>query len=110
MLFLNPLEISFRTYARYNRGEYWNFHMRRIYDQNKKWVDSTGDVQRVWEADFLVIDPGQWVFIVALFGLEFGLNVSYRDINGYLEWLRSHNNVSPLYVDEKERIKGLTGT
>lgn len=98
-----------RNYGRYNKGELWPYSIRRIYDQNKKWNTLTGDVQRVWEADFLVIDPGQWYFIVAIFGLEFAINISYRAFEGYMTWLQAHNQISPLYVSRKELAKGLTG-
>jgi HNH endonuclease len=96
-----------RVYARYNKGGYWPYSIRRIYDQDRKWTTLTGDVQRVWEADFLVIDPGQWYFIVAIFGLELGINTSYRAIEGYTAWLRTHNHASPLYVNAEELTKGL---
>lgn len=95
-----------RDYARYNEGRSWPYTTRRIYSQDKQW---TGDIQRVWESDFLVIDPSQWYFIVAIFGLEFGINISYRGTDGYRAWLTAHDEISPLYVSPKERTRGLRG-
>jgi hypothetical protein len=90
-----------RNYARYGKGETWPYSIRRIYDQDKKWETSEGPVQRVWESDFLVVDPGQWYFVIAIFGLELTTNISFPALNGYRAWLKKNRGISPLYVGEK---------
>ena len=54
-------------------------------------------VQRVWGFEILHTEVGECYFVLALFGLELTINYGGPDIRGYLEWLSSHKNVSPLY-------------
>ncbi|SDM23509.1 HNH endonuclease [Nonomuraea maritima] len=87
-----------RSYARYGTGRGWPYHCRRIYDANKKWIEANGDeVQRIWEWDILVTEFGEWYSVLALFGLELTINMGERSIEGYLDWLHRHQNMSPLY-------------
>ncbi|MFZ2148155.1 MAG: HNH endonuclease [Sedimentisphaerales bacterium] len=87
-----------RNYARSGRIQNWPVHIRRIYEEDKKWLDESGKaVQVVHEYDILKTDSDEWYLILALFGTEFALNIGGPEIEGYLAWLTEHDNVSPLY-------------
>lgn len=36
-------------------------------------------------------------FVVALWGIEFAINMAGPEISGYEDWLKTHNGESPLY-------------
>lgn len=87
-----------RRYAREGVPKTWMHHVRRIYDENRPFVDERGqEVQTVHEFDILVADSGEWFFVLALFGLELTINVGGPDISGYLAWLDANSGASPLY-------------
>jgi hypothetical protein len=92
---LDPL----RHHARRGDTREWSYHSRRIYDMNKRWSDETeADFQVVHEYDFLHTDVGEMYFVLALFGLELTINLGGPHIDGYLAWLKQHDNASPLYM------------
>jgi|HubBroStandDraft_5_1064220.scaffolds.fasta_scaffold89171_2 hypothetical protein len=39
----------------------------------------------------------EYYFILAIFGLEFALNLGGPEVDGYLAWLNCHEGASPLY-------------
>lgn len=77
----------------------WPCNVRRIYDVDKRWVDAiTGESYQVMnEFDFLITDKSECYFILALFGMEYTINIGGPFIEGYLEWIKEHNQESPLY-------------
>jgi HNH endonuclease len=91
-----------RDHARYGRISQWPVHTRRIYAANAK-VSLPGRLpeQVIHESDFLATSWGEWFFVLAIFGLEFAINLGGPDIEGYERWLRENNEVSPLYRTEK---------
>jgi hypothetical protein len=92
-----------RDFARRGRPASWPYHSRRIYDgnQNRAMPDGTTG-QVVWESDLLQTPFGEWYFILAIFGLELSINLGGPEIDGYLQWLQEHHNVSPLYYGKNE--------
>lgn len=94
-----------RFHARQGKVEDWPYLVRRIYDIEKQWIDSYGNKgQAVHESDILVTDRGEWYFVVALFGLEFSINIGGPDMSGYFEWLKEHNDDSPLHVGKNRGV------
>ncbi|GAA2583082.1 HNH endonuclease [Streptomyces tubercidicus] len=89
-----------REYARYGIGKLWPVSMRRIYEADKAWGASAGEVvQRVWEWGFLHTNRGEVYFVLALFGLEFSINLGGPVVEGYRMWLEENSGRSPLYPD-----------
>src|SRR5262249_2379214 len=87
-----------RDYARKgNPRTSWAYSVRRIYDPDKAWTDPDGIHQRIHEHDFLVTEGNEWFFVLAIFGLEFAINLGGPEIDGYHDWLTKHDHVSPLY-------------
>jgi hypothetical protein len=89
---------SIRRHAREGQPKEWPHHARRIYDVERVLVDDSGEtVQTVYEYDFLYTPKNELYFVLALFGLELTINVGGPYIEGYLQWLRDNDDVSPLY-------------
>jgi hypothetical protein len=87
-----------RDHARRGRIPDWPFSVRRIYDADQPWFEEYGlVVQTVHEYDILQTNACEYYFVLAIFGLEFALNMGGPEIDGYLEWLDRNNGLSPLY-------------
>ncbi len=91
---LDPL----REHARRGRITQWPVYARRIYDPNGTVVQPDGTLQQVvHESDFLVTPLGEWYFVLALFGLEFAINIGGPEVAGYEKWISENNHASILY-------------
>ncbi len=87
-----------RDHARRGTQREWAFHVRRIYDESRKWRDSKDNaLQVVHESDVLNISTNEWYYVLALFGLEFAINYGGPFVEGYVIWLSQHHGISPLY-------------
>ena len=99
-----------RNHARLGTIKYWPCSIRRIYSYDKIWEYQDGlHGQMVHESDFLLIPieenhelneeyiMAEIYFIVALWGIEFAINMAGPEIIGYEHWLKKHNDESPLY-------------
>ena len=99
-----------RNHARYGRPKEWPFTMRRIYDDNFKHFDASGEaVQTLFEYDFHLIKTrdipdgfcGEVYFVLAIFGVEFAINLGGTCVDGYQNWLSQNGGLSPLYTSKK---------
>jgi HNH endonuclease len=91
-----------RDHARRGKIIDWPVHVRRIYSANAKTFGEDGKPEQViHESDFLVTSRSEWYFALALFGLEFAINLGGPEIDGYRQWLKENNNASPLYLATK---------
>ena len=96
-----------RRHARYGQPAHWPFHERVLYDQNRPILENGEVVQTVFEYDIFATTPertdaegnmvSEFYFVIAIFGVEFAINIAGPEIEGYEIWLREHSNVSPLY-------------
>lgn len=99
-----------RNHARLGTIKNWPCSIRRIYSYKKIWEYSDGlHGQMVHESDFLFIPVeennksnteyimAEIYFVVALWGIEFAINMAGPEISGYENWLKTHNGESPLY-------------
>lgn len=95
-----------RNYARSaKKGEFWPYSKRRLYDANELKIIKNDECQIIYEWDILVIgspEQGEYYFILCVFGMEYAINISGPSMDGYYQWLKSHNNQSPLYVDKSD--------
>jgi hypothetical protein len=91
---LDPL----REHARRGRITQWPIHTRHIYGPDAMVRGPDGTFQQViHESDFLVTPLGEWYFVLALFGLEFAINLGGPEVAGYEKWLSENNHASILY-------------
>lgn len=111
---------AIRNYARLGNLKEWPCNIRRIYEYDKSWIDKDNTLwQKIHESDFLIIKddssmseqqnlvPIALYFVVALYGIEFAINMAGPEIDGYKKWLIAHNNVSPLYYGKNENSDDL---
>jgi len=102
-LFINDSQYDFlRNHVRRGIPKNWQCAVRRIYDTNKLWVEvkTNENYQILNEYDFLITEESELYFILALFGMEYVINMGEPYIDGYKQWLRNNNGRSYLY-DEK---------
>ena len=89
---------TLRNHARLGHIESWPVNVRSIYGPDSKVTSHEGNPEQVMhEHDFLVTDQQEWYFVIAIFGVEFVINLAGPYIDGYLQWLEQNGGVSPLY-------------
>jgi hypothetical protein len=87
-----------RRYARVGSPSVWPVHERIIYGADDYSLDENGRrIQIVHESDFLVTSMGEWYFVLAIFGVEFAINIGDPSTEGYVQWLEANQGLSPLY-------------
>jgi hypothetical protein len=78
-------------------GKVWPYSCRSIYPPNFLFAEGAEMFEILHEYDILVTDSSEFYIAVALFGVEYALNLGGREIDGYYEWLKHNDNRSPLY-------------
>ena len=104
-----------RNHARLGTIKNWPCSIRRIYNYDKIWEYSDGlHGQMVHESDFLLIPVeennksnteyimAEIYFVIALWGIEFAINMAGPEISGYENWLKTHNGESPLHYGKNK--------
>jgi len=95
-----------RTYVRRGRpGFVWPVHIRRIYPAANEFSDSvTPIIQVLHEFDLLCFqfkDSSEQITeifaVIAIFGIEYTINLGAPDLDSYLAWLDANNHASYLY-------------
>lgn len=99
---LDPL----RNHVRLGKEKTWDCNVRRIYKSTNNWRDgSTTEIYQITnEYDFLATEENEWYFVIALFGIEFAINIGGISIDGYKKWLMEHDNASPLHFGKNEKL------
>ena len=94
---------AIRNYVRYGQGKYWEYHCRLLYPEGKLFVDDEMEetYEILHEYDLLYTDNFQLLIVVAIFGIEYCLDLGQPTIETYLNWLTENNHVSPLYLNKK---------
>jgi hypothetical protein len=88
-----------RNYARYGKGEeYWDYNVRKIYEEDEKFYSKNEVFDMIYECDFLVTNRSEYYFCLCLKGIEFVINIGGPCLEGYHEWLVENNGISPLYT------------
>lgn len=107
---------SIRNHARIGQPKKWPCNIRRIYSANADWQIGGENSQIIYECDFLlpnVVESAsrednyiqtEIYFIVALWGIEFAINLGGPEIDGYGQWLSNHNDLSPLYYGKNSLL------
>ena len=100
---------AIRNYARRpKKNELWVYSKRRIYDENSKTRQLDGNsYQIINEWDILVtgdIDSSEFYFVVAIFGIEYAINLGGNSMDGYHAWLKTNHNISPLYFGKNSTL------
>ncbi|MEX2163522.1 MAG: HNH endonuclease [Sulfuricaulis sp.] len=90
---------ALRTYAR--RGSLrilWPIHVRHLYAADFLFADDTAGRHEVMHEWTILMTPESECFaVIAIFGLEYAINLGGPEIDGYTNWLKHNMNRSPLY-------------
>jgi hypothetical protein len=89
-IYENQSLAALRAYSR--RGEgcgTWPYSERRIYP---------ADTEIIHEYMLLDTPHGEFYLVLALFGVEYALNLGDPKLDGYMAWLENHGFGSPLYM------------
>jgi len=94
---LDPL----RDYARRGTDKrIWPFHARTLYPPDFVFSEpEQGSYEVLHEWIFSSLDGEDLYFVLALFGVEYTLNLGEMEIESYRVWLAANRNRSPLYRD-----------
>lgn len=104
-----------RNHARRGDPSEWPFHQRVIYDANREVLDENGQsVQTIYEYDVFPLTPdcdtngamrSEVYFILAIFGVEFAINIGGPSIDSYIAWLDAVGGTSPLYLGRNSQTR-----
>jgi hypothetical protein len=94
-----------RNYVRRGRpGLVWPINTRRIYAPDRLFTSvETEPYEVLHEWDILVIpssdgsDAAEFYVVIAIFGIEYAINLGGPELDGYHKWLEAHPNQSYLY-------------
>ena len=95
---LDPL----RNYVRLgNTQKTWEFSQRIIYSEERTFPsdNESGDYEILHEYSLLYTDSKELYLVIAIFGVEYVINMVDPDISSYAQWLQDNNEISPLYID-----------
>lgn len=110
---------ALREYARYGKGEYWQYNQRRIYSEGDVVFNQNEDLdyEILHEMKFFVREhkrfPNGYVeaeiyFVMAIAGIEYAICISDPNISEYQKWLETHNGHSPLKDDTEVKSFSLS--
>ena len=96
-----------REFARYGKGECWQYSQRRIYSEGQIVYnpDNKKIYEKLNEMKFFIRDhknlpngdiEAEIYFVVAIAGIEYAICISNPDISEYQQWIKEHNGLSPL--------------
>ena len=86
-----------RKYVRIgDQNEAWKFNRRRLYPPHQSFGSDDVCHQILHEFDFLYTKDRELIFVLALFGEEFAINMGGSDLDRYQEHLREHQGKSTL--------------
>ena len=88
-----------RNYVRRgNPNLVWPLSIRRIYPQDFIFADGRHESYEVLhEFDILVTDSNEYYAAIAIFGVEFVINLGGPELDGYHHWFKNNKGQSPLY-------------
>lgn len=89
---------ALREFARRGSGENWPFHNRPLYPADFAFSDrKSGSYEVLHEWTYLQLGSGLH-FVLALFGVEYCINMETSEIETYRAWLAENPERSPLYL------------
>jgi hypothetical protein len=95
-----------RDYARRGNGvRVWPYYARRLYPLDFLFFESGEAYEVLHEWTFLYTDSHELYLILALFGVEYAINLGGPEIDGYKRWLAQNFGRSPLYPTGIKGIK-----
>jgi hypothetical protein len=96
---------ALREYARYGSSANWPFTTRAIYPERKIFTEGTEQFEVLHEFDLLYTKSCELYLVIAIFGVEYVLNMAARETDGYIAWVKEHGYESPLYIDWRSSLR-----
>jgi hypothetical protein len=97
---------TLREYARYGASPaYWPFSTRPIYSERKLFIEGNERYEVLHEFDLLYTKSSELYLVIAIFGIEYVINMAERETDGYFAWLKEHGFESPLYVGWRSSLR-----
>ena len=89
-----------RNYVRLGNPKLlWPIHIRRIYPQDFLFIEAESTPHEILhEWNILQTSESEYFAVVAIFGIEYVINLGSPELEGYIKWLKEKDNKSPLYV------------
>ncbi len=76
----------------------WPVSLRRIYPANFVFSDPAfGSHEVLHEWTILRVPESEYYAVIAIFGIEYAINIGGPELDGYNRWLKENANRSPLY-------------
>lgn len=88
---MEPLRQHVRTG---NGTEIWHFTRRRIYPEDQQFGSSTERFEVLHEFNFLYTAAGNLIFVIAIFGEEFSIDMGNPNSSCYDEYIKSNEGLS----------------
>jgi hypothetical protein len=100
-----------RNYVRRGKRNFiWPLSIRKIYSADNQFFENRYghfEVLHEWTILFLPSKEnplsGEYYVVVAIFGVEYAINLSSPDIESYQKWLENNCDASPLYPNDAEK-------
>lgn len=87
-----------RQYVRFNNpSSLWPIHIRKIYPYGTMFAEEGHSFEVLNEWTILVTRDQEYFAVIAIFGIEYSINLGGPYLDGYISWLRENDNKSPLY-------------
>lgn len=106
-LILNERDLDIlRNYVRFGSKKIvWLYYEREIYPESKVFHKEDGEhFEMLHEYQFFRTASEELHFVIAIFGMEYTLNMESQSTVSYEEWLKNNSNRSPLYMDDQEDL------
>lgn len=108
----NDILNTLREYARYGKGEYWQYHQRRLYSEGDCFFNQNENIcyEILHEMKLFVKEHKHYqngnveaeiYFVMAIAGIEYAICLSDPNISEYQKWIEENKGLSPL-KDEAE--------
>ena len=106
----NDILKNLREYARYGKGEFWQYHQRRLYSEGDYYYNQNENIcyEILHEMKLFVKEhkhfqngnvEAELYFVMAIAGIEYAICLSDPDISEYQKWMEEHKGLSPLKDD-----------
>jgi hypothetical protein len=101
---------NLKNYVRLgDKPAFWQYHQRRLYNEEDRFFNpriKKEPYEVLHEFTLLYTEKKEMYLVIAIMGIEYSINLADDKIDGYLEWLRENENISPLYDPMERRILG----
>lgn len=106
----NDILKNLREYARYGKGEFWQYHQRRLYSEGDCFFNQNENIyyEILHEMKLFVKEHKHYqngnveaeiYFVMAIAGIEYAICLSDPNISDYQKWVEEHKDLSPLKDD-----------